>query len=262
MEKVKLLTNITKSNDPRRIDLPGRILVAHQAEFLPWLGNISKATMGDVYLIFDNAQYVKKHWQNKNKIRIKGGDGWQWLTVPVKNIQNHLLRTDRVEIADDKWRQQHLKSIKLAYSRAAHFDEYYPEIYEIYNREYVFLIDFLLSLIGYAFDKFDIEIPLYTVSQLQKSGFTISGKKSQLVVSMCQAVGADVFIFGRDGRNYIEKELLIKNNIKYVFQKFEHPSYSQIQGEFISHMCFLDLLLNHGKKKSIEILGKSNYEEE
>lgn len=54
------INSIPRSTDPRRIDLDGRVLVAHQAEFMPWLGFISKAAMGDMYLILDDTQYKKK----------------------------------------------------------------------------------------------------------------------------------------------------------------------------------------------------------
>ena len=66
------------SNDKRRLDVPGIILTAHQPEFLPWLGYISKAAMADVYFILDTVQYVKDVFQNRNKIRVKQGDRRCW----------------------------------------------------------------------------------------------------------------------------------------------------------------------------------------
>ena len=76
---------------------------------------------------------------------------------------------------------------------------------------------------------------------------------------MCKSVGAKSFIFGKEGRNYIEKEKFSRNNIEFVFQKFVHPNYSQIYAEFIPKMSFIDLLFNHDDK-SPEILKKSDYE--
>lgn len=97
--------SILKSQDPRRIPIEGTILVAHQPECIPWLGNISKATMGDVYFILDTVQFVKKHWQNKNKIRIKGGEGFQWLTIPVHDVQDHRSVTNEVILVKGDWRK-------------------------------------------------------------------------------------------------------------------------------------------------------------
>ena len=76
---------------------------------------------------------------------------------------------------------------------------------------------------------------------------------------MCKAVGAKSFVFGQDGRNYIEEEKFSRNNIEFVFQKFDHPNYSQMYSKFIPKMSFIDLLFNHDDK-SPEILKKSSYE--
>ena len=97
------------SLDNRRFNVDGVTLSAHQPEFMPWLGYVSKATMADVYFILDSVQYVKDVFQNRNKIRIKQGDGWQWLNIPVKRVGNHILNWKDVRIDNNqnwksKWR--------------------------------------------------------------------------------------------------------------------------------------------------------------
>jgi hypothetical protein len=73
---------------------------------------------------------------------------------------------------------------------------------------------------------------------------------------MCKVVQAKSFIFGQYGRRYIEKEKFFQNDIKFAFQKFEHPTYSQAHGEFMPQMSFIDLLFNHGDR-SVSILKNS-----
>jgi hypothetical protein len=250
--------SIIQSQDPRRLPLEGKILVAHQPECMPWLGNISKATMGDVYFILDTVQFVKEHWQNRNKIRIQGKKGWQWLCIPLKDVSKHIIQTDKVEIAGDFWKKKHLKAFQLSYQKAPFFDEVFSELSEIYSKEYIFLIDFLVEIILFAFRKFSITVPVYRTSELIKQGYTIDGVKSELVIKMCKVVNANVFVFGRDGRTYIDKQSFYNSNVNFVFQDYAHPVYNQIHGDFIPQMSFLDLFFNHGSK-SIEILGKSNY---
>ncbi len=252
------INNINKSNDSRRVNIEGRVLVAHQPEFMPWLGNISKATMGDVYLIIDHVQFVKQHWQSRNKIRISGDQGWQWLTVPLKDVHKHLMTTDKVRIDGDFWKKKHLKSIKQAYQKTPYFDMIFNEINNIYAKEHIFIIDFLTELMSFAFKTFDISVPVYKTTDLIKLGYSIKGTKSELLVNMCKSVGAETFVFGKDGQNYIDKSVFIENNIGFVFQDYEHPIYTQAHGDFISHMSFLDLLFNYGPN-AIQILGKSNY---
>lgn len=255
------MIKINKSKDWRRVDLPSPILAAHQPEFLPWLGYISKATMGDAYFILDTVQFRKEWFQNRNKIRIKSGSGWQWLTIPVIQAKKQFLNLSEVKISyKKKWQRKHLNSIKLSYGRAPHFWEIYPELEKIYNEfDGECLVEFVILFIKFAFDKFGINIPIYRTSEIKNLGFDINGQKSDLAIEMCKIIGAKSFVFGQLGREYIEKEKFINNGIEFVFQKFDHPIYSQIHGGFLPKMSFIDLLFNHGSK-STEILKKSHYE--
>jgi hypothetical protein len=254
---------VTRSSDPRRIDMPGPILVAHQPEFLPYLGNISKAAMGDVYLILDTVQFVKQHWQSRNRIRVSHDHGdFQWLTIPLKGVHKHMMLTCDVEPDGDEWKTRHVKTIQLSYAKAPYFKEIFPEIAGVYARTHTKLIDFLMDLIRYAFQKFDIRVPVYQTSELIRSGYPIGGKKCDLIITMCEVVGARTFVFGRDGRTYIEKEPFEKAGIHYVFQEFTHPVYSQFHGgEFLPDMSFIDLLFNYGPAAK-DVLGSSGYQDE
>tara|TARA_B100000953_G_C17988606_1_gene411331 strand:+ start:104 stop:946 length:843 start_codon:yes stop_codon:yes gene_type:complete len=259
-KNISLIEKIKKSEDLRRVALPEPILAAHQPEFLPWLGYISKATMCDVYFILDTVQFRKEYFHNRNKIRNKN-KGLQWLTIPVLEGKKRLINLSEVKINDKiNWQRKHLSAIKTSYSRTQYFDKIYSELEKIYYEfDGEFLVEFVISIIKYAFNKFEINIPIYRTSELKDLGFDIDGQKSDLAIQMCKSVGAKSFIFGQEGRNYIEKEKFSRNNIEFVFQKFVHPNYSQLYSEFIPKMSFIDLLFNHGNK-SPEILKKSDYE--
>ena len=252
---------VNKSTDTRRADLPFPILVAHQPEFLPWLGNISKATMGDIYFILDTVQYCKELFQNRNKIRIKGEDGWHWLIIPIKGGRKKLMNWQEVIIDNSQpWKRKHLNSIKMSYSRSPYFNQIYNEIKTIYdNFTGNKLIDFLTEFIKYAHVKFKVNIPVYKTSDLIKLGYNINGNKSDLILNMCKAVNAKTFIFGAQGRDYIEKNKF--NQVEYRFQNYNHPTYKQIHGDFVSHMSFIDILFNHGDN-SVNILNKSQYDKQ
>jgi hypothetical protein len=250
---------IERSYDSRRINCPSPILVAHQPEFMPWLGNISKAAMGDVYFILDTVQYQSKYFQNRNKIRIKNGQGWQWLIIPVNDTKDHYVNTLDVRIANNMdWRKKHLHAIEFSYKKSAFFSEIFSELTELYKFECDFLVDFLVRIINYAFGKFAIRIPVYRVSELMKSGYVVKGEKSELIISMCKVVDAKTYVFGISGRDYVEKDKFESVGIDVVFQDFNHPVYQQVHGEFLPTMSFIDLLFNHGDRAS-EILGKSRW---
>lgn len=249
---------IQQSTDPRRISEEGPILIAHQPEFFPWLGYIAKATMGDIYVLMDTVQYEKRNYQNRNRIRIHNPEGFQWINIPLKGIQDHYIPIYEVVIDGDQWKKKQLKSFQMSYAKAPFFKEIYGELENIYDRHHMMLTDFSVDIIRYAFEKFNITIPVYKISELRQMGYTVDGNKSTLMINMCKAVGAKTLIFGRDGRNYVEWDLFKSANIKPVFQDFHHPVYSQFHGEFNPYMSFIDLLFNHGPA-SIEILGKCGY---
>ena len=127
----------------------------------------------------------------------------------------------------------------MSYSRSEHFDQIYSEIEKIYN-DFTgdMLIDFIVKFIKYAHNKFNINVPVYQTSELIKMGYDISGKKTDLILNMCKVINAKTFIFGSVGRTYIEKDKFDK--VEYRFQNFEHPTYKQMHGDFMSHMSFID----------------------
>jgi len=236
------------------------ILVAHQPEFFPWLGFISKARMADVYYILDTVQFMKEHWHSRNKLRKK--DGWLWISTPVLQSKSKLLMWPEAKIDNSQnWKRKQLNSIRMCYSGCKYFPEIFSELEEIYSKDYEYLIDFSEEIIRYAFKKFDIKAPIYRTSKLISNGYNISGKKTDLILSMCKAASAKTFVFGQDGKTYIEKTKFKSSGIDYVFQKFNHPEYVQKHTGFESHMSFIDVLFNHGPN-SKKILGDIEYDRE
>ena len=213
--------------------------------------------MADTYFILDSVQYVKDVFQNRNKIRIKQDNGWQWLVVPVKGAKSHLMKWEDVRIDNNQnWKRKHLNSIYYSYSKTPYFQPLYEKLEKIYLENDEFLLDFVVKISKLILKEFKVDVPIYKVSDLIKEGYDISGTKSDLICSMCKVVNADNFIFGSVGRTYIDKQKFEENNINYYFQNFKQPAYKQIHGDFISNMSSKDLLFNHGKE-SINILGKS-----
>ena len=250
---------IKKSDDLRRYDFSDLILVAHQPEFLPWLGFISKASMGDAFFILDTVQFRKEGAANRNKIRIKNDQGWQWLTIPVEDAKSKIMNLSEVRISkSEDWQKKHLQSLKFSYRKAPYFKQIFDEIENIYNSSSdETLIDFVIKFITYSFDKFKINTPVYRTSELQKKGYDVSGSKSDMILNLCKIMDAKLFVFGQHGKEYIEKEKFYEKNIKFTFQDFKHPKYNQIHGEFLQEMSCIDLLFNYGDQ-ACDVLYSEN----
>ena len=216
------------------------ILTAHQPVYLPWLGLFHKIALADSFVWFDDVQYQKKDWNNRNKIKTKNGP--IWLTVPVLSKKHFEKKVGRIKINNDlPWAKKHLKSIQFSYSKSKYFDYYYEFFKNVYNKKWIFLSDLNLHILKFFLKELKIEVPIVKLSDLK-----ISGQKSDLVLNMCKQLKAKIYIFGGEGKNYADQEKFRGSGVEPIFQEYNHPEYQQMHGDFISHLSIIDLLFNCG----------------
>jgi hypothetical protein len=218
-----------------------------QPGYLPWLGFFEQMYRSDIFLVYDDVQYDKHSWRNRN--RIKTSQGWQWLSVPILTSgQNKPANRDILIDNSSNWKTKHRSSIRQHYSRARSFDTCFPAFDAIYQREWKYLIDLDMALIYQIMEFLGLKRDLRFASDLN-----VPGHQAERLVSLCKALGADTFYEGAAGRNYIEEALFISNNVRLVYQDYPHPVYRQLYGEFVPYMSVIDLILNHGAE-SLAIL--------
>jgi hypothetical protein len=222
------------------------ILAAHQPSYLPWLGYLDKMAQADVFVVMDNLQYEAQNFQNRNRCKLNSGAGW--LTVPLeRGAQSDLICDKRIQNGGsprEHWQRKTWATIKIHYGRAPHFDRYAEELEEVYTRPWERLVDLDMHILELARRWLDITRPVLTASSL-----SLEGERSERIVDMCQKVGAKVYLSGRGGStDYLDLEAFRRAGITVAWQDFAHPIYPQRYPErgFISHLCFLDLLLNCG----------------
>ena len=130
------------------------ILAGHQPNYLPYLGFFHKVARADVYAIVDTVQFVKRGpfgFQNRAKIRT--GQGWMWLTVPVltKGRYHQTIEETRINNQAD-WRHKHWRSLVMNYERAPCFAEHRSFFEAVYGREWECLVALNETLIRYLID--------------------------------------------------------------------------------------------------------------
>ena len=227
------------------------ILTAHQPVYLPWLGLFHKIALAETFVYFDQVQYLPKDWMNRNKIRTKSGS--IWLTVPVLRKGYRDLKTSEIEINNSiDWQKKHFRSISLNYKKSPYFENYIPFFEDVYSRKWKFLGDLNEYMLKWFLDELGIK-----VNFLNANDFKFQGEKSSLILNMCKELNASTYIFGTLGKDYANVHEFEKNNIKLIFQDYNHPKYSQLYSEFVSHLSVIDLLFNHGPK-SLEIILSNN----
>jgi len=233
------------------------IITIHQPEHLVWLGLIDKISKADYFVILDNVQFSKNYFHNRNKIRTS--EGWSWMTVPV---QRHPLNTNiiDIEILDNQWEKSYLRKLSQAYSSTEFFDAYYPAIEtEVMSRTWS-LCELNIRLLNLFLEWFSIQPHISRASQLDLSDkFT----GSERILKICKSVGATRYLSGVGGRNYLDIESFLAEGITVDFHSFDHPIYDQRYVPFIPGMSSLDILMNQGGERALEMLclrGKSESE--
>ena len=227
------------------------ILTAHQPVYLPWLGLFHKIALADKFCYFDIVQYQKKDYNNRNKIKTSSGE--LWLSVSIES-KNHLSKNvSKILIIQDNWLKKHLRSIELNYKKSPFFQKYFPELkYIMINESKGSLGHLNLKLLEFFMMCLNIDTPI-----VKASDYNFEGVGSELVLDMCLNLGADKYIFGEQGENYADEGAFKKSGVTPYFQKYKHPSYSQIGRDFLPFMSIVDLLFNEGDR-SYDILMSGN----
>jgi hypothetical protein len=237
-----ILTNI--KNPPKAASRTVGIL---QPSYLPWLGFFEQLHQVDIFVYYDDVQFEKGSWRNRN--RIKTPTGPQWLTVPVliKGQNFPLIRDVRIN-QTERWGKKHIKSIEQNYRKAPYFDTYAPKLFAIMEKGQEFLLDLNLELLSLLAEGLGITTPTVLASELG-----VTGKKSERLLKILRSLGATTFYEGSSGKDYIDIRLFAENNINLIYQEYVHPIYTQLHGEFIPYLSIIDLVFNHGPA-SLEIL--------
>jgi hypothetical protein len=216
------------------------LVAIHQPEHLPWLGFFEKVLRADLFVLLDDVQFSKGDFQNRN--RVKGAGGAQWLTVPVTH--GFPQKLDEVLVAGDGWRAKHWKTLRSCYARAAHFETFAPLFEDFYGRPWARLTE--LNVAGLELVARALGVgPKWVMA----SGLKVGGQKSELVLNICQAVGASAYYSGRAGSTYLDRESFRRAGIEIVVQNFEHPTYGQLfmkDSGFVPNLSAVDLLFNCG----------------
>lgn len=212
-----------------------------QPGYLPWLGYFDQLARVDLFVHYDDVQYTRRDWRNRN--RIKGPGGPQWLTVPVavKGRYDVLIRD--VPIADADWTRLHLATLRHCYARAPHFDLVYPRLEAWLTRPWERLADLCIAGVELLAGLLRITTPTVRSS-------TVPGcdglHKTDRLLAVCRALGATDYLSGAAARDYLDVAAFERSGIAVTFQDYAHPVYPQLWGDFVSHLSVVDLLMNVG----------------
>jgi hypothetical protein len=216
-----------------------KILSIRQPGYLPFIGFFKKIQATDVFVFLDDVQYTRSDFDNRNKIRTQ--DDSMWLTIPIFNKTGQTLNEVKIDYSK-KWVSKHKSSIEYNYEKAPYFEKYWKDIELILDKSWEKLIDLNMELISYFITKLEINTKTVFSSELN-----INKTGSEKLLEICKDLQVDTYLSGEFGRNYLDINLFQQENIKVIFEKFEHPTYDQTFDGFVQNMSIIDLLFNEGQ---------------
>lgn len=223
-----------------------------QPSYIPWRGFFDQIRRADVFVFYDDVQYDKHGWRNRNQIKTKQGK--QWLTIPViakGAVSDGVLIRD-VRIAPNSgWADKHHKTLKQSYAKAPFFAQQEPLLSEIYARKDTLLADLTIASTILLARALGIEHTRF----VRSSELGVEGTKTGRLVAICQNVGADHYISGPSARDYIEPELFSAANIQLEYMSYDYPEYPQLHPPYDPAVSILDLMFMTGPRALEHIVG-------
>jgi len=215
-------------------------VVVLQPMYLPWIGYFGLIDIADVFVFYDDVQFVRQSWQNRNRIKWCTGKPI-WLTVPVHRVYGQ--KINEVKIDDGSpWRNRHWECIGQAYSKATFFQQYRPVLEPLYSRRWDHLADLNMSLITEVASTLGLNSAKFETS----SEFSVNGSGTERLIDLLKHLGADEYVSGPSASEYLDVDKFREAGIALYWYRLEHPVYPQLWGDFVPHLSAIDLIFNVG----------------
>jgi hypothetical protein len=213
-----------------------------QSNYIPWKGYFDLINLVDEFILYDDVQYTRRDWRNRNKI--KTPRGLRWLTVPVRVKGRYYQRIRETEVSDPGWGHRHWQSVVHNYSRAEHFDAYgdlFEELYLGQNERF-------LSQVNYRFLVAICQTLGIRTKLSWSMDYDIAEEgRTERLVGLCKQAGATQYISGPAAKAYIEEELFNNEGIELRYMDYSgYPEYNQLFPPFEHGVSIIDLIFNEG----------------
>jgi hypothetical protein len=230
-----------------------KVVAIVQSNYIPWKGYFDLIASADELILFDDMQYTRRDWRNRNKIKTPQGP--QWLTIPVQVKGMYHQRIDATRVADKDWASRHWQSIQHSYARAPHFARYKALFEELYLGQ----DEAFLSRINYHFLTAICSLLGIPARITWSTDYESSEGKTERLVHLCRQAGATHYLSGPSARDYIDAELFRQAGIVLCFSKYSgYPEYPQLYPPFDHAVSVIDLLFNTGPEAPRYLLTRYN----
>ena len=211
-----------------------------QSNYIPWKGYFDIIGSVDAFILYDDMQYTKNDWRNRNKIKTQ--NGLQWLSIPVRQESLHQ-KINETKITDAKWNVNHYRSISQSYAKAPQFKaqkEWLEALYMSATSEYISEIN--RHFIDAINQKLGIATKIYDSRE-----FVLVEGKSERLLALCQELGATTYLSGPAARDYLDESIFKDAGIGVEWMSYGgYQEYHQLFPPFEHGVSVIDMILNEG----------------
>jgi hypothetical protein len=220
-----------------------------QSNYVPWKGYFDIIHDVDLFIFYDDVQYTKNDWRNRNKI--KTAQGVRWLTIPVGPSEQRLIC--QVELNNNHWPKKQWATIRQSYSKAPYLRQYQDFFERVYTQDkwanLSELNQFLIKTIRSEFLGIETEFR-------DAREFGSDGKKADRLLDLLQKAGANLYVTGPSAKNYLDEAKFMEAGIKLVYKDYSgYPENPQLFPPFEHAVSILDVLFNCGPEAPYYIWG-------
>jgi len=212
-----------------------------QSNYIPWKGYFELIARCDEFILFDDVQYTKRDWRNRNRIKTK--DGVQWLSIPVNVSGRFFQAIKEVTIAERGWNTRHWRTIAANYAQAPHFARYRDRVEQLYGEAY----DESLSAVNHRFIVGLCDLVGIRTCISRSMDYRVVDGKTERLVELCRQAGATRYLSGPSARAYIDPALFERAGIALEYVDYAgYQEYDQLFPPFDHAVSVLDVLFNVG----------------
>jgi hypothetical protein len=224
-------------------------LAVMQPYFVPYIGYWQLIAAVDTFVVYDDVNYIKRGWVNRNRILANGSPNY--LTIPVFKASQNSKICD-LDIADDSnWRGKAKKKLEHSYSKAPFFEEAFPIAGRVLDIPITNLSGYLTEQLKIIADVLDLKTNIVRASDRYTDR---NLEKADRLISICKDEGAKTYINSPGGRALYSKEYFGAEDIDLFFIDAEHFDYTQSDIEkFVPHLSILDVLFHCGVDRTKEL---------
>jgi hypothetical protein len=211
-----------------------------QSNYIPWRGYFDFIDDVDLTVFYDDVQYTKNDWRNRNKL--KTSNGAEWITVPVRILSmSQLIQETPIDYRG--WEKKHKHSIIQWYSKTQFFKDYSEELFAIIGAKYSTISKLNIALCHWIMQTLDIDTPTRMSSE-----YILHGSKTERLIDLLKQIRAATYVSGPAGKSYLDEKLFHEAGIGLEYKSYDYAMYPQLWGDFIGEVSVIDMLFNMGYK--------------